>query len=52
MVRSWKTAWESYGRQPDSGKPIVRDDMDACGNVGHGSRTEAYREIYGIATEP
>lgn len=21
-----KTAWESYGRQPDSGNPTVRDD--------------------------
>ena len=24
----------------------------ACGNASHGSRTEAHREIYGIATEP
>ena len=24
----------------------------ACGTASHGSRTEAHREIYGIATEP
>jgi hypothetical protein len=47
-----KTAWESYGRQPDSGNPTVRDDKGACGNVSDGSRTEARRETCGIATEP
>lgn len=24
------------GRQPDSGKPTVRDERGACGNVGYG----------------
>ena len=27
---------EITGRQPDSGKPTVRDERGACGNVGYG----------------
>lgn len=34
LRRVGKTTWESYGRQPDSGKQTVRDDMGGLRNRG------------------
>jgi hypothetical protein len=44
---------KSHGRQPDSGNPTVRDETGGLRKRGrYGRRTEAHREINGIATGP